>query len=817
MIVKIHLRVSLSLILVFSMLAISLPLNASAQTDAPQISSDLQTQLAAIESKVEARRKELGIPGIGLAIVKDDRIVFMKGFGYKDFAKQIPVTPDTQFAIGSSTKAFTALSVLMSQDAGKLSLDDSPKKHLPFFKINDAETDKNIRIRDLLAHSSGLNRTDLGWITGKLNREEIIRVAGEAKPTAKLREKFLYQNVMFLAAGEIVAKVQQQKWEKFVPEKIFKPLGMTNSTMSLKEMQRAKDYSLGYDYNFDTKETRALPMRDIDEIAPAGSINSSARDMTNWLKFILNRGVINGKRLISEQAFDEWTKIQTNITPNGKFGYGLGWFVQDWNGLKVVQHGGNIDGFNALVATIPEKKLGFVMLTNVSGSSLGGELMPIVWENILGKPNSAAAMPLAAGDLEKEIGKYRFEAAGFDIEVQMQNGKLAAAVPGQPTYILENVSARRYKLAGAPDGFFATFKDGEMYLEQPHGNFTLPRIKADGTVSKIETAVAAKQLVGKYQNQTNEKSFIEIAEVDGKTSLVVAGQSPYALIEKEKNVFRSPGLPDSYSVKVKRDATDKIEGITLIQPEGEFEFKYVGAGAVKPNQVTLTIDELMAKTIDALGGEVNWRKLDSRVTKFEIDFENQGVKGSGTSFEKAFNQATTEMNLTALGGKPIAEVRDYFDGASGGETASFSLENIYTGQRLEDVKYESDFYGLANWKTRLKRAEIKGTELVESEETYVVKIQPEKASEVTYYISTKTFLPVKKTSVVVSSTSSQKTAISEIFDDYRSVDGVMIPFKITSQNPGMGAVVIRVKEVKHNQAIDAATFKAREKKTAAKR
>jgi hypothetical protein len=178
--------------------------------------------------------------------------------------------------------------------------------------------------------------------------------------------------------------------------------------------------------------------------------------------------------------------------------------------------------------------------------------------------------------------------------------------------------------------------------------------------------------------------------------------------------------------------------------------------------------------------------------------------------------ATTEMTLTALG-KPIADVRDYFDGAGGSETTSFSPADVYTGQRLEDVKYENDFYGLANWKTGLKKAEIKGTEKIGEEETYVVKIQPEKASEVTYYISTKTFLPVRKTSIVVSSTSAQKTPISETFSDYRPVDGVMIPFKTTSINPGMGAVVVRAKEVKHNAAIDDAVFKAREKKMAAKK
>ena len=151
--------------------------------------------LQTIEDKLDARRKELGIPGVSLVIVKDGQVIYSKGLGYKDFEKKVPVTADTQFAIGSATKAFTALTVLMAQDEGKLSLDDSPKKYLPYFHMYDPETDRNITIRDLLSHSSGLNRTDLAMITGKLSRAELIEVAAQAKPNAKLREKFQYQKL----------------------------------------------------------------------------------------------------------------------------------------------------------------------------------------------------------------------------------------------------------------------------------------------------------------------------------------------------------------------------------------------------------------------------------------------------------------------------------------------------------------------------------------------------------------------------------------------------------------------------------------------
>ena len=163
--------------------------------------ADYSTQLAAIEKALDDKRKELGIPGISLAIVKDDQIIYLKGLGYKDVGKKLPVTPDTRFAIGSASKAFTAMLAAMSADAGKLSFDDSPKKFLPYFTLRDQDAAARITIRDLLAHRSGLNRTDLAMVTGVLNREELIKVAGMAKPTAKLGEKFQYQNVMDAAEG----------------------------------------------------------------------------------------------------------------------------------------------------------------------------------------------------------------------------------------------------------------------------------------------------------------------------------------------------------------------------------------------------------------------------------------------------------------------------------------------------------------------------------------------------------------------------------------------------------------------------------------
>ena len=797
-----YLSAFLAIVLTVSVFTVSLPeIGYAGSNDQAVAASDLESRLARIEAKVEKRRKELGIPGLSLAIVKDDKVIYSKGLGYKDFENKVPMTPDTQLAIGSATKAFTGLSVLMLQDDGKLSLDDSPKKYLPYFRINNPETDKNIQVRDLMAHSSGLNRTDLAMITGKLNRVELIKVAGEAKPMAGLRKKFYYQNLMYTAAGQIVAEVEKQPWEDFVPERIFKPLGMNNSTMSVKQMKKASDYSYGYVYNFDTKETRRLPTRDLSEIAPAGSINSSANDMAKWLRFILNGGVSDGKRLVSSEGFSEWIKPQMKITPNGKVAYGLGWFLEEWKGKKVVHHGGNIDGFNSMVALIPEEKLGFVLLTNVSGSPLSNELRQIVWSGML---DSAERSEKLGADAKKEVGKYRFAEAGFDIDVMVEEGNLVAKVPGQPTYILEKVKGRRYKLSNAPDGFFITFKDVEAFLEQPQGNFTLPKIGArkEGANKGDDPA---KELLGKYAFERQSDRTVEIRYVDGKASLVVGNQPPYPLRKRDDGNFGSPNLPDTYYVVPKRNGDGKISGFTMVQPNGKFVYKYIGETEKNLSKM-ISVEDLMARLVTALGGEDNMRKIASRMMEFRLDAIHQGVKGYGKSYEKAPNKFSSRTTLTALG-KKIGWANDYFDGSKSFEDYSFAPSDEATGQRLADLKAQRDMYPYLDLEKKLEKAEVVKSQKVAQEDAYVVSIKPKGVTKYTLYVSKKTYLPLRKDMVIVSSTSSQKIPISERYSDYREVDGVKLPFKITTAHPGMGEIISYVTKVKHNVRISDKKFR----------
>jgi len=791
----------------------------SARPITPVVTSAPNTAIAltAIEKAIDQKREELGIPGLSLVIVKDDKVIYMKGLGVRDFEKKLPVTADTLFAIGSATKAFTSMLAVMSVDEHKLSLDDSPKKFLPYFKLRDADADAKITLRDLLSHRSGLNRTDIAMVTGVLNRAELIEVAAMAKPTAKLGEKFQYQNVMYAAAGEAVAQAQHSTWDKLIDTRIFKPLGMRSSDTTVPAMQKSRDYSLGYEYNPTTKLTRRLPQREITAAAPAGAINSSARDMAQWVRFMLAGGVINGRRLLSEQSFNQLVSKQMNV--GGTVDYGLGWFLRQWNKHKVIEHGGNIDGFNSRVAMMPDQNLGFVLLTNVTASSLGSFAMSTIWKNLVGEP-AGSEPKTASADPKIEVGKYHLSQANVDFDVMMKDDKLVLTVPGQPSYPLASLGGRRYKLAEpAPPGFFATFrpakdKEGqtELFLEQPQGNVVL--LKDSGSSGATHEATAAdvgalSAFIGSYESESS-KQVIEIGVREGKVSLVVPGQPPYPLEEKEKDKLRSPGLPPAYWVEVNRDNGGSILGIVINQPEGRFTFRRLAAA----NSDLLSADELLNKMIAAYGGEENLKKHKSSLTTVSVDMESQGVQAYGQISARAPNLTASDLTLTALG-KKIGWIVSYFDGNGGGELLSFGPEEAYSGKRLHDIKAGADFYDVLNWKKNFKLITVKRIAKVGDEDVYVVEKRNEQGTPVTDYVSTKSFLVLQRDSIISSETSGVELPQRENFSDYRQVDGVMIPFKLVSNNIANGDIVLVVKDLKWNVEIPDTTFRKPVKSQAA--
>jgi CubicO group peptidase (beta-lactamase class C family) len=350
--------------------------------------------LAGLDDYIEKARQEWKVPGMSVAIVKDDKIVYAKGFGVKKLGETNPVDDKTLFAIGSSSKAFTAAALAMLVDEGKLKWDDAVISYLPEFELYDPYVTREMTIRDLLCHRSGLERGDFLWYGTDLSREEIIRRARYLKPSWSLRSRFGYQNLMYLTAGQVVARVSGMSWDDFVAKRIFTPLGMTTTGTSIKAFKPGSNVSTPH---ADFENTvQPIAWRDIDNIAPAGSINSNVQEMAQWVRLQLGQGTIDGKKIFSAATSKEMHTPQTIIRLDGQypmmypeahfFSYGLGWFLSDFKGRKLVEHGGAIDGMRAEVALVPEEKLGVVILTNMNGSLISNPLVYRIIDAYLGNP-----------------------------------------------------------------------------------------------------------------------------------------------------------------------------------------------------------------------------------------------------------------------------------------------------------------------------------------------------------------------------------------------------------------------------------------------
>lgn len=649
------------------------------------------TALADIEKEVEAARLKYKIPGLSLAIVQEGKIIYTKGFGLRDVAKKLPATPDTLYCIGSSTKAFTAATVLMAADSGKLALTDSPRKLLPYFKLHNPEANAKITIADLLCHRSGLPRTDFLMLAseGTLNRPQLIEAVGAAKPTAPLGKAFQYQNIMYAAAGEIAGVAFGKPYESVVEERIFRKLGMRRSTLSVAKALKDPNHAVGYD----PTSQKPLAWRSIAATAPAGAINSSATEMALWVAELLE----GAPHLLKPASYIAMTTEQIKMTPTT--GYGYGWFLSEWGGQKVVEHGGNIDGFNAEIAFMPSKQTGFAMLSNVSASPMAAEIQKIVWKHLSGvpAPKTTALVPSGKPEVptESEAGSYTAKSAPMTAKVTFEKNHLVLTVPGQPPYPMEFVSGRTYRLAPPlPEGFKATFTADGMKWEQPG--------------VKLE------------------------------------------LVKDQANTFQAP----------------------------------------------LTVEELLAKMVVAAGGEENLRRHRNRVATLRVDFENQGMVGTGSEYADASGKRTTYLTLTALG-KKIGSIAGGFDGTLAWQKLSFV--NVPPSAKSERDRAESDFTDtLLEPKRFFSTLAITGKESVkepflgaEPVECLILKKTLKSGESITEAVSTQTWRVVRR-----------ESSATTLLTDYRENGGVFLPWKTLEKNPAMGAVVTTVESLRWDTQID---------------
>jgi CubicO group peptidase (beta-lactamase class C family) len=333
--------------------------------------------LRGLDAYVERAMRDWQLPGLALAVVKGDSLVYAKGYGVREVGTDRPVDEHTVFGIMSMTKAFTATAMGMLVDEGRVRWDDKVIDHLPGFYVYDHWVTSEVTIRDLLSHHMGVERGDFLWFGTGYSRDELVHHVRYLKPVAGFRAEYGYSNNMYITAGQLIAAVTGMTWDGFIRRRIFEPLGMTSSRTSIWELTEFANRALPHEEL--NGVLQAIPYRSLDNEAPGGSITSNVLDMAKWARFQLSGGVLEGRRLISARALEETHTPQTlipvsddarRLNPGIHFStYAFGWQLQDYRGRLLVQHSGGIDGQRSRIALLPEDSLGVVVLTNRGGQN----------------------------------------------------------------------------------------------------------------------------------------------------------------------------------------------------------------------------------------------------------------------------------------------------------------------------------------------------------------------------------------------------------------------------------------------------------------
>ncbi|HEX7091877.1 MAG TPA: serine hydrolase [Longimicrobiales bacterium] len=424
---------------------------AGAQTAAPAARVRSADPLAGLGAYIEQARKDWGIPGLAIAIVRDDSVIFARGYGVREYGRDEPVDEHTLFAIASTTKAFTVAALGMLVDEGVLDWDDPVRKHLPWFELQDPYVTRHVTIRDLLTHRVGVAREDNVWIAGPFERPEILRRVRYLDQVREFREGYSYNNLMYMVAGEVVAAAADTSWDAFVETRLFRPLGMRRTTSRFDVVETRDNVSSSHIRSGD--QIIVMDRRDYDALGPAGSIYSSAWEMAQWLRLHLNGGVYEGKRLLEQATLEEMHTPQVVIRmdsvtrrmfPTQNFAaYGLGWRLQDYHGRKVVQHTGSVNYTRTQIGMIPSEGIGFVAMANLSSSSLQTALMYRVFDLLLGLPERDwSAEYLALAERSREAGPQRVAAGaeerGPSLPLDAYAGTYSDSLYGEVTVSLEN-------------------------------------------------------------------------------------------------------------------------------------------------------------------------------------------------------------------------------------------------------------------------------------------------------------------------------------------------------------------------------------------
>lgn len=570
------------------------------------LAASARKQLLEFDAFVDEARQDWKVPGFAIGVVTDGEVVYAKGFGLRDREHEKPVTTRTLFAIGSTSKAFTTFAMGTLVDEGKLDWDEPVIKYLPEFRLYDEYATQHITPRDLVTHRSGLPRHDLAWYNSPLSRKELVYRMRYLPPNKDLREKWQYNNLMFMTAGYLVGRLTEGTWEQAVRSRIFEPLDMVYSNFSVIDSQKSSDFSLPYEEKDD--KIRRMPFRNIDNVGPAGSINSCIEDMTKWLICQLDSGKFGGKTVVQEATLNDMhtpymaiSAVPTDreVSPGS---YGLGWMIDSYRGHLRVRHGGGIDGFTTMVTLFPRDRIGVVAFANLNSSSLPGLVTLHATDRVFNyddKDWNAEALSerkkgKEAGEEAKEkmdltrkndttpahaleayVGAYEHPGYGV-IVITLTDGRLVMAYNSIETQLehwhyevfsgLENPKDHTFEdhkirfltnMKGDVDAIATPFEalvDEMIFDRKPDSRMSDPKY--------LERFVGEYELPGQSMTITLKGDALMLS---------VLGQPPYDLVPDRDDEFNLKGLA-SFSVKFLED--DEGNQIARFnQPNGVFDAK----------------------------------------------------------------------------------------------------------------------------------------------------------------------------------------------------------------------------------------------------
>jgi CubicO group peptidase (beta-lactamase class C family) len=368
-----------------------------ALTSAIAVAQDgVEARLNGFDAYMEQVMKDWNAPGIGIGIVMGDKLVFAKGYGYRDYGKKLPYTINTTQPIASNSKLFTAVAVGLLVEEGKLRWDEPIKQFVPAIRFYNDELDRSVTIRDMLSHRTGVTRHDSIWYKSSFTRRELWDRLRYLEPAAPLRTKFLYNNLMFTAAGQVIEELSGKTWEQFVQQRIFDPLAMSRSTLTIEDNIKGPEPAVPYSERRDSTELYRQPYYTAEvAIAPAGAINSNVQDLSRWVIALLNKGKVDGKQVIPEAVLRE-TMAPSLGLPNSALEsrgwgenlnayYGMGRTISSYRGHLLALHGGDLPGFHSQISIMPNDNIGVIVLV------IGDHVAPMyngltynIYERLLG-------------------------------------------------------------------------------------------------------------------------------------------------------------------------------------------------------------------------------------------------------------------------------------------------------------------------------------------------------------------------------------------------------------------------------------------------